>query len=64
MYVCLCQAVTDTEIKDAVMSGATDLDDVQSVLGVSTGCGTCQEAALDLINETLRSAAERLSHAA
>lgn len=32
MYVCLCHAVTDTQIKEAVSQGDMSLADVKSVL--------------------------------
>jgi bacterioferritin-associated ferredoxin len=64
MYICLCKAITDNDIRDAVHSGAASLADVQHQLGVSTGCGTCMEAAEEVISETLSRAAERLTYAA
>ena len=64
MYICLCNAVTDSDIAEAVQNGATDLSQLQNTLGVSTGCGTCQDAALEIISSALSNAAEHLSHAA
>ena len=63
MYICLCNAVTDTDIQDAVLSGTTELRDLQTVLGVSTGCGTCQEAAQQVISDVLANSAGHLSYA-
>ncbi|EEG07316.1 bacterioferritin-associated ferredoxin [Pseudogulbenkiania ferrooxidans] len=53
MYVCLCHGVTDTQIRDAVMDGATRLRDVAQQLGVATDCGRCACCAHQLIKETL-----------
>ena len=41
MYICLCGAVTDDEIKDAINSGATTVEALQAQLGVSLQCGKC-----------------------
>ena len=45
MYICLCNAVTDQDISDAVQSGAKTFSQVQSQLAVSTGCGRCEPMA-------------------
>ncbi len=41
MYVCICNNVTERDIKDAVQNGARTLDCLASQLAVSTGCGQC-----------------------
>lgn len=49
MYICICNAITDTQIKTAVANGATTLADLQFDLGVATGCGRCAESAMELL---------------
>ena len=49
MFVCLCQAVTESEVLDAIDAGATDLDALSNQTGVSTGCGCCREHAEALL---------------
>lgn len=49
MYVCLCQAVEDGEIRAAVEDGHTSLEAITDKLGVGTGCGCCLEYAEALI---------------
>ena len=61
MYVCVCQAVKDSEVRQAVASGVQDVDELGEVLGVGTGCGTCRDFAQALIDETLD---ESLAYAA
>ena len=61
MYVCICNAVSDQQIKDAVASGHEDLQSIQNQLGAATGCGTCVEHAEQVINAAL---ASKLSYAA
>ena len=62
MYVCLCNAVKDSEIREAVEQGLTSLEDVSEELGVATGCGCCRELAESLIQE--HSQASALGYAA
>ena len=53
MYVCLCQAVTDQDIRDAVDDGAQTVSQLGESYGVATGCGRCQQMAQELIDERL-----------
>lgn len=41
MYVCVCQAVTDRQIREAAESGARTLKDLRRDLGVTLDCGRC-----------------------
>ena len=61
MYVCLCQAVKDSEVRQAVASGVEDIDQLAEALGVGTGCGSCRDLAQSLIDEALD---ESLAYAA
>lgn len=49
MYICICNAITDRQIKTAVANGATTLGDLQFELGVATDCGTCMESAMQFL---------------
>ena len=49
MYVCLCNAVTDREIRGAVALGARSVTDLKSTLGVATCCGRCEDCARQLL---------------
>ncbi len=51
MYVCICNAITDTEIREAMASGVTDLWGLQAQLGVATNCGSCKEVAAEILHE-------------
>ena len=51
MYVCLCHAVKDSEVRQAVASGAEDVDKLAELLGVGSGCGSCREFAQALVDE-------------
>lgn len=54
MYICVCNAVTDRAIRDAVASGAASLTDVQSVLPVGMCCGRCKDVARNVVDECVR----------
>jgi bacterioferritin-associated ferredoxin len=54
MYVCVCAAVTDREIRSAVDGGAASLADVQSALPVGMCCGRCEDVARGVVEEYLR----------
>jgi len=50
MYVCLCHAVTDRQIKQAVQDGVCSLRQVQLCLRVGTNCGKCIPATREIID--------------
>ncbi len=54
MYVCLCNAITDHEIRDAVALGARTLGDLTTSLGVASCCGRCADCARRLVGEASR----------
>ena len=43
MYVCICAAVTDAELRTCIRSGARTVEDVGDACGAGTGCGTCHD---------------------
>jgi bacterioferritin-associated ferredoxin len=51
MFVCICAAVSDRQIKEAVREGACSLDHLAVSLGVGTGCGCCRETAQGILDE-------------
>jgi bacterioferritin-associated ferredoxin len=51
MFACICHAVTEDQVKDAIDLGATTVDAVATVTQAGTGCGGCQEYIEDLIDE-------------
>jgi bacterioferritin-associated ferredoxin len=42
MYVCLCRAVSDTKIADAIREGAGTVDAVGRACDAGTQCGKCR----------------------
>jgi bacterioferritin-associated ferredoxin len=53
MYVCLCHAITDKQIKQAVKQGDCSLADVKKRLGVADQCGKCAKMASQIIQTQL-----------
>ncbi len=53
MYVCVCHAVTDHAIREAVDHGARSLYEVQCSLPVASCCGRCEDAARQVVDEHL-----------
>ena len=53
MYVCVCNAVTDSEIRSAVKLGVRSMTDLSATLGVATCCGRCTDCARSVLAETL-----------
>ena len=54
MYVCICKAVTDRQIRQAIELGARSLSDLKEGLGVATGCGKCAPCARTMLREELQ----------
>lgn len=50
MYVCICNAITDRQIKETVDSGATSLTDLKDRLGVASCCGCCADLAASFLS--------------
>lgn len=53
MYVCICHAVTDRDIRKAVAQGACSVDMVCDRLKVSSSCGRCWEHAHQVVEEAI-----------
>ncbi len=49
MYVCVCNAVTERDIAEAVRGGATTLRHLRRDLGVTAECGRCARCAHDCL---------------
>jgi bacterioferritin-associated ferredoxin len=51
MYVCICNVVTDSQIKTAVHEGHGTFEKIQQHLDVATCCGQCEHHAKEVILE-------------
>lgn len=50
--ICACKQVTDADIEDAVLEGATTIELMMKKTGAGTGCGTCVTDVEELIEKT------------
>ena len=64
MYVCLCRAITDRQVRESVENGASTFREVRDELNLGTCCGRCVPESRTLIDETLAKIATRISVAA
>ena len=53
MYVCVCNAITDKQIRRAARNGVTTLYELRGTLGVAAGCGSCARTAEEILDEEL-----------
>ena len=52
MYICICKAVTDKQIRRAAAHGVDNLYELRESLGVASGCGSCAGAAEEILRES------------
>jgi len=51
MYICICNAVTETQVRECAQGGACSIDDLAIDLGVGTCCGRCRDCASQVLAE-------------
>ena len=51
MYVCVCNAVTERDLKNAARRGAVTVAELRDELGVASSCGSCAAFAQEVLNE-------------
>ncbi|MEM7281283.1 MAG: bacterioferritin-associated ferredoxin [Pseudomonadota bacterium] len=49
MYVCICNGITDKQIRRAVEDGAQSLQELREQLGVAGCCGQCANEASSFV---------------
>ena len=58
MYVCICNAVTDKQIRRAAAQGVDSLPALRKTLGVASNCGSCAGEAQSILRESSAQKAE------
>jgi bacterioferritin-associated ferredoxin len=53
MIVCICNNISDREIRQAIDLGITSMDELRRDLGLSTCCGQCAGVAEEILHEHL-----------
>lgn len=51
MYVCVCNGVSQQQLRDSFNDGAKSVEDLQMKTGAGTCCGTCVAMLGDLVKE-------------
>lgn len=54
MIVCVCNNISDREIRQAVDMGLTTMAELRRDLGVATCCGKCHPCAKGVLHEHLK----------
>jgi bacterioferritin-associated ferredoxin len=53
MIVCVCNNISDREVRQAIELGITSMDELRNDLGVATCCGQCFDYAEEILNAHL-----------
>lgn len=59
MIVCLCEGVSDREVRSACRKGASNLKKIERACGAGGGCGGCHRQLHDILDETTTERASR-----
>jgi bacterioferritin-associated ferredoxin len=60
MYVCICNAITERQVRECAKGGACTLDDLAAALGIGAGCGRCRGCADQVLKDLREGASRRL----
>lgn len=58
MYVCICNAVTDSDIRNAVEAGVQNMKQLGQETGCSSTCGCCRDTAREILHQALEDSRE------
>ena len=61
MYVCICNAVTESDIRRAAEGGVRNMRQLQKETGCSAGCGSCENLAREVLRDVTSEARPFLS---
>ena len=54
MYICICKAVTDTQIKHAIDNGVCTRRQLFHCFGVGSDCGKCNKYVKELLDDHMQ----------
>jgi len=61
MYVCLCKAVTDSDIIEAANGGVRTMRQLARETGCSSNCGRCAVTAAEILGQAMSQSANMLN---
>jgi bacterioferritin-associated ferredoxin len=53
MYVCICAAVSEPEVRECIRTGARTAEDIGNRCAAGTGCGSCVERLTRMLAEVV-----------
>ena len=59
VYVCICNGITDKEIRQAVLAGCRSVPELTMRTGCGATCGSCLDMASDVLREAQQQLASR-----
>ena len=60
MYVCICNGVTERQIREAAANGVRNIAELTMRTGCGASCGSCLDTAVELL-DSVHGAEERAS---
>ena len=54
MYICICNAIRDADLRAAVSKGARSTDEAFEGLGSRPNCGSCLDLADEIVAEEIQ----------
>ena len=54
MIVCVCNAISEQEIKDWVELGGSSMSELSDDLGLGTYCGSCRDCARQIVTDSVQ----------
>lgn len=51
MFICICNAVTETEVRAAISQGASSREEVTAACQAGGDCGACHHMIEDMVEE-------------
>ena len=53
MYICICNALTDTQVTRAIENGCRQPKDVYKACGTQPQCGSCMETMSNMLDRAM-----------
>ncbi len=54
MYICICNAIKDSQIEQALHEGKLSISELRQHLAFASRCGKCTSAMRDMLKEHLK----------
>ena len=64
MYVCICNAVSESDVHSCVAAGACSTKQVKSACGWKPGCGSCTRRLAEVFGQAMSATPATISTAA